>query len=474
MKSRQRWLIVFVAFALCINNAPISLAEQGSSNPERIKEMPVADLVKEVRAAERWIWTANSFLLRADVTSSPTKDKSFVVAWDANRAMIEQDREDYYKKQSFDPLAKLLTSHFVAHDRDNEYYAFQGPSAKFDTLYGMLPFGRMTQPRAWWAPEKTIFGNEVDIAKFTDRGVREHAGNSFRVLETPQFHEYWVALNGGRLARIVWKSTRFVNPGEPAVPMVEWTFADWRNVTEGHVFPYEITYTNYGTDKQSARQITNIRRYNVKEIIIDTELPANIFNIKLREEVEVHDFRNGLLLVYPYKTKFSDEEWQTLVKEGESRKKDREEYDRTRREMTGQPAPALQANRWFQGGAQNLAGLKGRYVIIDFFADWCGPCRSEYEKLVEASKRFDPERVSIIGVHPEGSKDESIRRLLDEYGIQYGVMIDDATKDSYWGSTFAAYKIKGIPAAVLIGPDGNILEYGRVDEAINLLKNRLR
>ena len=100
-----------------------------------------------------------------------------------------------------------------------------------------------------------------------------------------------------------------------------------------------------------------------------------------------------------------------------------------------------------------LSSLKGKYVLIDFWASWCGPCRQENPNVVKAFNQFKNKNFTILGV----SLDE------DKAAWQQAIMKDKLTWQHVsdlkgWNSDVAAlYGVKGIPANYLLDTDGKII-----------------
>ncbi|MBC7651639.1 MAG: AhpC/TSA family protein, partial [Deinococcales bacterium] len=100
-----------------------------------------------------------------------------------------------------------------------------------------------------------------------------------------------------------------------------------------------------------------------------------------------------------------------------------------------------------------LSSLKGKYVLIDFWASWCGPCRQENPNVVKAFNQFKNKNFTILGV----SLDE------DKAAWQQAIKKDNLTWQHVsdlkgWNSEVAAlYGVKGIPANYLLDTDGKII-----------------
>jgi thiol-disulfide isomerase/thioredoxin len=139
----------------------------------------------------------------------------------------------------------------------------------------------------------------------------------------------------------------------------------------------------------------------------------------------------------------------------------------------GRPAPAFVLPRLSGGGTVALAGLRGRPVVLNFWASWCAPCREETPLLVRVHRRYG-DRVQFVGVDAE-DRPEDARRFAQQYHVDYPLvrMEDDRLVD--------AYGVPGLPTTVFIdargriaartvggfvGPEGERLLVGRLDRML--------
>ena len=101
----------------------------------------------------------------------------------------------------------------------------------------------------------------------------------------------------------------------------------------------------------------------------------------------------------------------------------------------------------------SLSQLRGKYVLVDFWASWCGPCRGENPNVVEAYNQFKNKNFTILGVSLDDDKAEWIKAIAADKLTWHH--ISDLKK---WNSAAVGlYGIDGIPYNVLIDPQGKII-----------------
>ncbi|MDR2282937.1 MAG: AhpC/TSA family protein [Sphingobacterium sp.] len=108
-----------------------------------------------------------------------------------------------------------------------------------------------------------------------------------------------------------------------------------------------------------------------------------------------------------------------------------------------------------EGNIVKLSSLRGQYVLVDFWASWCGPCRAENPNLVKTYNKFKDKGFTILGVSldQDGKKDQWLKAIQDD-GLTW-LQVSDL--NAWKNEAAVLYGIKGIPANFLLDKDGKII-----------------
>lgn len=115
---------------------------------------------------------------------------------------------------------------------------------------------------------------------------------------------------------------------------------------------------------------------------------------------------------------------------------------------TGQSAPAFDLPS--TKGNVKLADLSGKWVYVDFWASWCGPCKQSFPFMNQLQAKYGSKGLQIVGINVD-AKREDAQKFLAETPASFMLAFDDK------GATPKSFAIKGMPSSVLIGPDGKVV-----------------
>jgi cytochrome c biogenesis protein CcmG/thiol:disulfide interchange protein DsbE len=117
----------------------------------------------------------------------------------------------------------------------------------------------------------------------------------------------------------------------------------------------------------------------------------------------------------------------------------------------GSKAPAFTLTT-FQEEQIDLTDLRGKVVVINFWASWCKPCEEEAADLEQAYQIMKDRGVIFLGINYVDTEPEALG-YLDRFGISYPNGPDLGTRISQ------AYRIRGVPETFVIGPDGRVSSF---------------
>lgn len=100
-----------------------------------------------------------------------------------------------------------------------------------------------------------------------------------------------------------------------------------------------------------------------------------------------------------------------------------------------------------------LSDFRGKYVVLDFWASWCGDCRRDIPNIKALYEKYSPKGVEFVGVSFDDNA-ERWQNAIKEFGLKYH-QVSELKK---WKTTdiYASYGIKWIPTIYIIGPDGKV------------------
>lgn len=98
------------------------------------------------------------------------------------------------------------------------------------------------------------------------------------------------------------------------------------------------------------------------------------------------------------------------------------------------------------GETVTLSALRGQTVVLNFWADWCGPCRQEIPAFVEFAEEHPD--IPVLGVAVDSNRNK-VSAMRDELHIPYALMMGDR-------AVVSSYDIDTLPTTIIVGPDGGV------------------
>jgi len=129
-------------------------------------------------------------------------------------------------------------------------------------------------------------------------------------------------------------------------------------------------------------------------------------------------------------------------------------------------APAFTAVDLITKQTISLKNYKGKYVFLDLWTTWCGPCLEEMPKIKELYDKIDHSKIEFIGIVGRG-KSETINKIIKTVGINFKLIEDNSENN-----IFQKYKLKIVPTTLLIDPNGIVIKSNfRAEELKKFIDN---
>jgi thiol-disulfide isomerase/thioredoxin len=459
----------------------------------------------------------------------PSMRETGVLAFDARRLRHEVHWHDASDDLSVWD-GKVLFSHTKYHTHEQESYGLQKDPISAGNLFWSDLAWPLVAPRSFWFcpwEEREFYdfaiGSEVGPEDFDIQTIEDYGGRRCYVLQLDgvNFQRWYVGVDDGHLYRHM--TGQWSQPGaeqalkayaielagrdgletkddkelmewlrqlplerrqsiereflrkqhEFTVPVFESSFDDYEQVKPGWWIPKRQQLLMYsGRDEQGndvEPYVRYTKEFRITSVRVDEPLADELFAYAMRDGVDVVDQRHDVPLFYKYQANRTAEEFEQLLANA---RKERKEYDQQQKKvdaLVGQAPPDFPADAtWLNSDPLTWESLRGKVVVIDFWADWCGPCRNDLPVLASVYRQRGEQEFVVIGIHTPGSKLGSIQKVMKDFDISYPVCIDVPTDDgaASWGKLFSAYQVSSLPHAFLIGGDGKFVAHGSLHEVL--------
>jgi peroxiredoxin/outer membrane lipoprotein-sorting protein len=133
--------------------------------------------------------------------------------------------------------------------------------------------------------------------------------------------------------------------------------------------------------------------------------------------------------------------------------------------LVNHPAPDFEL-KTLDGERVRLQDLRGKPVLLSFFASWCGPCRRELPSVVKLHEEFKDKGLQVLGVNDEGKG--TARHFAEKAGLTFAIL-DDSNEKAH-----RLYGVRAIPTAFLIDGDGKVVRHLRGGRDYEQLRSALK
>ena len=143
----------------------------------------------------------------------------------------------------------------------------------------------------------------------------------------------------------------------------------------------------------------------------------------------------------------------------------------TKATKEGFPVPAIKTTATLDGKEFDIKSLRGKYVLIDFWGIWCGPCVAEMPQVKEFQEKHK-DKLVVLGINSGDTKDK-VQNFINEKGYDWQQIL--SSKDSNSDNFVNRFNVQGFPTKLIIDRRGNIVKrfVGGGEEAFQLLEELL-
>ncbi|UNY98557.1 TlpA family protein disulfide reductase [Zhouia spongiae] len=223
------------------------------------------------------------------------------------------------------------------------------------------------------------------------------------------------------------------------------------NNGEDYIFSYDYSSLVDSYCQQQAREIS--ASLNIDEDVAYLKAVNMLSNQKIKNIICYKKAKNGITYTADVENYYAE-----YIKGSTNEVNNKEitkNYNALKIVAKGKPSPEFTDYENFDNSTTSLSDLKGKYLYIDVWATWCGPCKREIPFLKKIESRYHDKNIEFVSISIDNPEDRNKWRQMVEKENLGGVQL---LADNAFNSKFVQdYLIKGIPRFILLDPQGNIV-----------------
>lgn len=420
---------------------------------------------------------------------------------------------------TWDGRVAVLHQEFFLAPGAERYTLDRSPTNLFSDLFGFLSWPRVAAHKFWYTSDASIAPQHAKAyelpANYTAAGETDFRGHQCYVLENREVgRRLFVGvedrrLHGMRNLRVFpagilelasrtagrqfkdlaevdrwfkdmadedkqryaksWEAEKF----SIMRPWYEYVLDDYRELAPGFWVPATQETAELEPDGEASRDLSR-SKLRLVESKVNEPLADELFTVELTDGAEVFDRAYDPPLYYTQKADRTPKEWQQVMAEYRKNSAEFKQTEAARDALVGQPAPEFPKSTWLNSPPLDLAALKGKVVVLEFWSIGCAPCRGSVQHAQRMHAGGDG-RLVVIGVHTPGADAKEIEQFAKKAELTFPILIDlPRPPENIWGLLAGQLEVNAIPHAFVIDPQGRLAAHGALHEVGAKIRELLR